>query len=117
MNLSNADIGFEKFEKDFYADVNTMLIKRKNISMTRFCKDVLDFLQSKYSDAYEFTIELKRGHIKEYALLKIKSGYFIKSITSCYMNYFYELYKGNEFIEERNQYLWQKELIDLIEGS
>jgi hypothetical protein len=33
------------------------------------------------------------------------------------MNYFYELYKGNKFIKERNQYLWQKELIDLIEGS
>ena len=110
-------IGFEKFEEDFCANTTTMFVRRNGKTWSLFCKDVLDFLNSEYSDAYEFTIELEIDRFKEFIQLKIKSGQFIRKITAGYMGYFYELYKRNEFIEERNQYRWQKELIDLIEGS
>ena len=115
--MIDSTIGFAKFEEDFYADTTTMFVGRNNKTRSQFCKDVLDFLKSEYSDAYEFTIELETDRFKEFIQLKIKSGQFIRKITAGYMNYFYELYKDNKFIKERNQYLWQKELIDLIEGS
>lgn len=83
----------------------------------QFCVDVLKFLESEYNDSYRFTIELSEQMHSCTAELKIKSGGFTRIIASSYLNYFYELYKHNEFIEERKQYRWQKELIDLIEGS
>ena len=86
--------------------------------MERFCEDVLEFLTSEYGDAYAFYIELTHlNHGPREATLKIKSGNFTRIITSSYMNYFYELYEHREYVQERNQGRWQKELIDLIEGS
>ena len=83
----------------------------------RFCKDVLNFLKSEYNDAYEFTIELKQGQFYDTIELKIKLGDFMRIIIDSYMNYFYELYRHGDFIADRNQFVWQKELIDLIEGG
>lgn len=84
---------------------------------SQFCNDVLKFLRSEYSDAYKFTIELYEQMHSCTAELKIKSSGFTRIISKCYMNYFYELYKHGDFISERNQFRWQKELIDLIEGG
>ena len=86
--------------------------------MERFCGDVLEFLTSEYGDAYAFYIELT--HLSpgsREATLKIKSGNFTRSISGSYMNYICKLYYGGEFSHERKQWLWQKELIDLIEWS
>lgn len=83
----------------------------------QFCEDVLKFLKSEYNDGYEFNIELKQDLWSSTVELKIKSGGFTNTIISSYMSYFFELYRQKEFIEERSQFKWQKELIDLIEGS
>ena len=84
----------------------------------QFCKEVLEFLKSEYSDAYEFNINLYEDQFRWQAELKIKSGNFTRIISNCYMKYFYNLYlQDTSIIQERNQFKWQKELIDLIEGS
>ena len=83
----------------------------------KFCIDVLNFLKSEYNDSYEFNIELLRDRFSCTVALKIKSGNFTRVVVDSYMNYFFELYKQNEFMEERKQFRWQKELVDLIEGS
>ena len=92
--------------------------------MDQFCKDVLDFLQSVYSDAYEYKIRrwvaapnyLVPGGEKVELTIKINTMYRL-IVTQENMNYLFNLYKGKEYIEERKWWLWQKELIDMIEGS
>ena len=87
--------------------------------MREFCKKVLEFLKSEYNDSYEFKIdfykELGGPDIIELSV-KFSSTYTIK-VTSDYMHHIFILYKAGNFIEERNQYVWQKELVDIIEGS
>lgn len=82
----------------------------------QFCKEVIRFLKSEYKDNYVFNLTLKQDHFSSTAELKIKTGCFTKILVSSYMEYFFELYKTSEYIEERDQFRWQKELIDLIEG-
>ena len=90
--------------------------------MEQFCKVVVEFLQSEYPASYTFKIE------RQWAPLDFRPDSFVRlSISMCpnykliisdyYMQYLYMLYRSGKFIEERQQYLWQKELIDLIEGS
>lgn len=92
--------------------------------MEQFCEDVLKFLRSEYDDKYGFDIELYRvmpdGLIRnnERAELTVSmSPYYKLKITRDSMDYLFGWYLNGEFIEERNQYRWQKELIDMIEGS
>lgn len=94
--------------------------------MEQFCKAVVDFLQSEYNDSYSFTVERRmplppslRGYgTEEKVELVIKvSPYYKLTIVDDSMHYLYRLYLSGEYIEERKQYLWQKELIDMIEGS
>lgn len=87
--------------------------------MEQFCKDVLDFLQSEYNDAYEYDLEISRSlHSSDMAELKIKvsPGCKIKINNYC-MQYLFSVYRSGNFIQERKQWQWQKELIDMIEGS
>lgn len=87
--------------------------------MEQFCKDVLEFLQSEYNNAYEFNLEISRGlHSSDMMELKLKvgPGYKIKIDNYC-MQYIFSLYRSGKYIQERQQYQWQKELIDLVEGS
>jgi hypothetical protein len=86
-------------------------------NMKQFCKDLLDFLWSEYNDAYEFKLELRETMTSEQAELRIRSDNYTRVIASCYMQYFYRVYLEKEYIQERKQFKWQKELIDLIEGS
>ena len=83
--------------------------------MKQFCKKVLDFLESKYGDAYEFSLELRETMSEHQAELKIKSGNYTRIIANCYMQYFYKNYLEKKFLKENNQCKWQEELIDLIE--
>lgn len=87
--------------------------------MNQFCLDVLEFLNSEYDDGYEFSLEkTKRLNEEDYITLTVKigRGYFIKADNRSMM-FVYGCYCSGEYIGERNQYRWQKELIDMIEGS
>lgn len=88
--------------------------------MRQFCKDVLEFLQKEYDDSYNFSIEYTSAldHDKDSVKLIIKMcpSYIIK-LDEAAMFFVYGWYKVGEYIGERNQYRWQKELIDMIEGG
>ena len=95
------------------------------LEMGDFCKSVIDFLQSEYNDGYSFRIERYmalppefRPFNKERIELKIDISPVYK-ITICddSMRYLFKLYLEGEFLEDRKQYRWQKELVDMIEGS
>lgn len=92
--------------------------------MKQFCDDVLKFLQSEYDDSYQFEIELRRVcppslvRDNEVVALTIKmSPYYKLKITEDSMKYVFSWYVNGAYIGERNQYRWQKELIDMIEGG
>ena len=87
------------------------------ITRYRFCQEVLKFLKSEYQDSYTFEIEYYQTFDKEAAELLIKTAGLIRKISDSYMNHFYCLYCEGRFLEDRKQFEWQKELIDLIEGS
>lgn len=87
--------------------------------MNQFCLDVLEFLYSEYGDGYEFSLEkTKCLNTEDEVVLTIKvgRGYFIKADNRSMM-FVYGCYRSGEYIGDRNQYRWQKELIDIIEGS
>lgn len=95
------------------------------LEMGKFCESVIDFLQSEYNDGYSFKIERYmalppefRPFNKERIELKIDISPRYK-ITICddSMRYLFKLYLEGEFLEDRKQYRWQKELVDMIEGS
>lgn len=86
--------------------------------MNQFCIDVLEFLKSEYSDAYEYNMEVTHNIFGATAELSIRIGksYTVK-IGNTSMTYLYKLYRTGTFIKERGQWEWQKELVDIIEGS
>lgn len=93
--------------------------------MKQFCEEVLKFLESEYNDSYQFEMRiwtaLPSGLIQgnnQKAELTIKMSPCYKLIVSNdSLQYLFCCYLTGEFIKERNQYRWQKELIDMIEGS
>lgn len=95
------------------------------LEMGSFCEKVIDFLQSEYNDGYSFKIERYmalppefRPFNKERIELKIDiSPRYRITICDDSVRYLFKLYLEGEFLEDRKQYKWQKELIDMIEGS
>jgi hypothetical protein len=93
--------------------------------MKQFCEEVLKYLKSEYDDSYEFEIKCwlcapPRLGVpnNEKAELSIKMGRGYEYIlTDKSMYYLFGCYRDGEYIGERNQYRWQKELIDMIEGG
>lgn len=92
---------------------------------SKFCEDVIKFLESEYNDSYRFEVKrwvampcgLIQGN-NEKAELTIKMGpHYQLVIVNENMQYLFGRYRDGEFIEERGQYLWQKELVDMIEGG
>lgn len=87
--------------------------------MEQFCKDIIEFLQSEYNDGYNFNLEVSRSLFSEDMVelkIKVNSSYVIIVNNYC-MKYIFSVYKSGNFNQERKQWQWQKELIDLIEGS
>lgn len=87
--------------------------------MNQFCLDVMEFLTSEYNDGYEFNIEVTKSLNAEDQItltIRMGRGYYIKADNRSMM-FVYGCYRAGEYIGERNQYRWQKELIDIIEGS
>lgn len=92
--------------------------------MKQFCEEVLKFLRSEYNDSYRFDIECHVtvpadiSSCHEYAKLTVTvtPGYKLV-IVNASMQWLFSLYMTGDFIEERKQFRWQKELIDMIEGG
>ena len=88
--------------------------------MEQFCKEILEYLRSEYEDSYLFNIELRRARppIGDMAELTItmSQDYRLKLVNDS-IQYLFGLYISGEYLGERNQYRWQKELIDMIEGG
>lgn len=93
--------------------------------MEQFCKDVLDFLNSEYGDSYSFEIKrrivcppkLNVADNESVELIVKMSRTYQLVIVDYSMKYLFGIYRDGEYIGERNQYRWQKELIDMIEGG
>ncbi len=93
--------------------------------MKQFCEEVLKFLRSEYDDSYQFEVKCwlvcpprlgVPNNEKAELTIKMRPGYQYV-ITDHSMQYLFGRYRDGEFIEERDCYLWQKELIDMIEGG
>ena len=90
----------------------------------QFLEDVKAFLYSQYPEGYEF--ETKRyialplqfsPFNKARMELVINTKPYKKTIVNENMQHIYELYKLGYYYPERGELAWQKELIDMIEGS
>ena len=93
------------------------------VTMTRFIKDIEEFLSNLYDESYKFKIE---RHIalsnkfapfnKERIILKI--FYKDEKIPIVHhIEYLYHVYKTGYYYPERGKFEWQKELIDMLEGN
>lgn len=93
--------------------------------INNFCRAVIDFLQAEYSDAYEYKLEKHLALPPSFAPfsfpkveLWVKLGpHFTLKVVDENMQYLFGLYRSGDYIEERKQFVWQKELVDMIEGS
>lgn len=93
--------------------------------MKQFCNEVLKYLKSEYDDSYQFEVKCwltcpprlnVPNNEKAELIIKMGPGYQYV-ITDHPMQYLLGCYRSGEYIGERNQYRWQKELIDMIEGG
>lgn len=90
------------------------------MEVKQLAKEVLEFLDSQY-DRNTFTFRFDVSYSfdgEEEIWLNVcdKDGKVIKVITSNFLKYIFNI-TPMEYIEERKMWLWQKELIDEIEGS
>lgn len=90
--------------------------------MIEFCNKVKQFLESQYDDTYQFEVERYIAlpnefapFNKERATLKIWCNNFLSRTYS--IEHLYRLYELGYYYPERGEFAWQKELIDMIEGS
>lgn len=92
----------------------------------QFLEDVKAFLYSQYPEGYEFETkryialppQLAPYYVKHARLeLIVSSKPYKKTIVNDNMQHIYELYKSGYYYPERGEFAWQKELIDMIEGS
>lgn len=87
---------------------------------SKFSKEVLEFLQTKYGDAYTFKIECNYASPKhwrpEYTLdIKISPSYTIR-IANDYFYHLYDLYEAKVTNTVRNLHMWKVKLIEIVEG-
>ena len=90
------------------------------MEIKQLAKEVLYFLDSQYDKntfKFEFNVSYSFDGEEEIWLnVCDKDGKVIKVITSNFLKYIFNI-RPMEYIEERKMWLWQKELIDEIEGS
>ena len=86
--------------------------------MRQFCEDILKFLKNEYDESYVFSLErcITLNDVDAVKLV-IDCGHYKTVLNERVMWYIFGCYRSQEYIGERNQYRWQKELIDIIEGS
>lgn len=90
----------------------------------QFLEDVKAFLYSQYPEGYEFETKRYIALPPQFAPfnktrmeLVINSKPYKKIIVNENMQNIYEMYKSGYYYPERGEFAWQKELIDMIEGS
>ena len=92
---------------------------------SKFCEDVIKYLESEYDDSYRFEVKrwvampcgLIQGNSEKAELTVKFNNHYSLIVVNENMHYLFGRYRDGEFIEERNCYRWQKELIDMIEGG
>ena len=87
--------------------------------MKTFCNEVLAFLESEYSDGYDFKIEYTNSYDygPQVKLFCKYSDRFMLKLDASRMNWIYNFYRSKQIDENRSQLRWQTALIDIIEGS
>ena len=90
----------------------------------QFLEDIKSFLYSQYPEEYEFETKRYIALPPQFSPfnqtrmeLVISTKPYKKIIVNENMQYIYELYKSGYYYPERGEFAWQKELIDMIEGS
>ena len=90
----------------------------------QFLEDVKAFLYSQYPEEYEFETRRYIALPPQFASfnktrmeLVISTKPYKKTIVNENMQKLYEMYKTGYYYPERGEFEWQKELIDMIEGS
>jgi hypothetical protein len=90
------------------------------MEVKQLAQEVLEFLDSQYDrNTFKFRFEVSYsfdGDEEIWLNVCDKDGKVIKVITSNFLKYIFNI-TPMEYIEERKMWLWQKELIDEIEGS
>jgi hypothetical protein len=90
------------------------------MEVKQLAKEVLEFLDSQYDrNTFKFRFEVSYsfdGDEEIWLNVCDKDGKVIKVITNNFLKYIFNI-TPMEYIEEREMWLWQKELIDEIEGS
>ena len=87
--------------------------------MEQFCKDLIEFLKSQYDDTFCFDITTYSdiSGLRDIELKIEMSNSYTKIINGSVMDGIYRLYKTGHYYSLRKEFAWQKELIDIIEGS
>ena len=90
------------------------------MEVKQLAKEVLEFLDSQYDrNTFKFRFDVSYsfdGDEEIWLNVYDKDGKVIKVITSNFLKYIFNI-TPMEYIEERKMWLWQKELIDEIEGG
>lgn len=90
------------------------------MEVKQLAKEVLEFLDSQYDrNTFKFRFDVSYsfdGDEEIWLNVCDKDGKIIKVITNNFLKYIFNI-APMEYIEERKMWLWQKELIDEIEGS
>ena len=90
------------------------------MEVKQVAKEVLEFLDAQYGrNTFDFTFNVSYSFdADEEIWLNVcdKDGKAIKVITNDFLRHILNI-TPMEYIEERKMWLWQKELIDEIEGS
>jgi hypothetical protein len=94
-------------------------------SVKQFCEEVLKFLRSEYNDSYQFEVKCWLACPPHLMVPNNEKAELTITMSPCYklvivndsMQYLLGWYLSGDYIVERNQYRWQKELIDMIEGG
>lgn len=98
---------------------------KEQLEMIEFCEKIKQFLESQYDDSYQFEVERYIALPNEFApfnkervTIKIKyDKLHSRTIVDSNVRHLYQLYKSGYYYPERGEFAWQKELIDMIEGS
>ena len=99
VNLKATDIGFERFEEDFYADPNTMLIKAKSISDDENALDV--------SLSYNKTFEEEMEDLRKVTLAES----YLKSLGVNVRTDMYGYYRLTyDILKDLGEYLSKKDV-------
>ena len=90
------------------------------MEVKQLAKEVLEFLEAQYGrNTFDFKFNVSYSFDADEEIwlnIYAKDGEVFKVITNDFLKSIFNI-RPMEYIEEREMWLWQKELIDEIEGS